>query len=169
MSNKSTFSFKLTNLFTNDVSSELSTPTDKLDFLKVLNLTNGTGLNKAEQIFHDQRTLALSANEELDLAGGLNDVFGNLITFTKIKSIIVFADPANTNNVLVGGAAVNAVPIFNDVTDKAVVKPGGMLWLYDPTIAGFTVTPATGDLLRLENGGAGTPVTFDLIIVGETS
>lgn len=49
--------------------------------------------------------LAASASENLDLAGGLTDDFGATLTFTAIKEIIIHASSANTNNVLVGGAA----------------------------------------------------------------
>lgn len=169
MSNKAIISFKLTNTNTNTVSSELSSPVDKLEFLKALNLLNGVGAGKAEAIYHDQRTLGASANEELDLNAVLTNVYGTTLTFTKIKAVVVFAAVGNTNNVVVGGAAANAFLMFSDGTDKVPIKPGGMIFLYDPTADGMTVTPATGDLLKIENSAGGTPVTYDIIIIGETT
>ncbi len=165
MSNKLTVNFKLVNLFTNP--DNLSTAEDELNFNKILQLLDGTGAGKAEAIYHAQRTLGVSANEELDLNGVLTGAFGVAKDFTKLKALVVYAAVGNTNNVLVGGAATNAVPIFSDVTDKAVVKPGGMFFLFDPSIGGYTVTPATGDLLRIENSAGGTSVTYDIIVVGE--
>ena len=43
-----------------------------------VNLTDGTGANQAKAVFADERTLAASATENLDLAGGLTDAFGGL-------------------------------------------------------------------------------------------
>ena len=47
----------------------------------------------------------------------------------------------------------------------AAVRPGGEALFVAPG-TGWTVTPATGDLLRILNGGAGTPVTYDIMIIG---
>ncbi len=146
---------------------DLGTPTDKLNYVKTLEFSNGVGLNQADQIFHDQRTLAASGNEELDLAGGLTDAFGNTLTFSAIKGMILKAAAGNTNNVLLGGAAVNAfVNWVSDATDEIVIKPDGLFVLIDPTAGGYGVTASTADLLRIENSGAGTGVTYDLIIIG---
>jgi hypothetical protein len=51
-----------------------------LNWASVLDLANGTGANQANQLFHDQRSLAAGASENLDLAGSLIDAFGRVIT-----------------------------------------------------------------------------------------
>lgn len=137
-----------------------------LNFQAAANLANGTGNGQANQIFTDERTIAASGSENLDLAGGLTDVFGASITFTKIKLIAVLADAANTNTVVVGGAASNgfATP-FGDATDTIGVQPGGFAVLFAPN-AGFAVTADTGDLLKVANGGGSTGVTYKVLIVG---
>ena len=87
-----------------------------------------------------------------------------------MKGIIVFAAVGNTNNVLVGNSGVNGfINWVSDTTDQLVVKPGGIFLLYDPTVGGYGVTAATGDLLKITNSGAGTSVTYDIILIGETS
>src|SRR6218665_3613353 len=69
--------------------------------------THGTGNGQANEQFSDIRTLAASANENIDLAGTLIGHFGETLTFTKIKAIVILADTGNTNDVIVGGAASN--------------------------------------------------------------
>lgn len=134
----------------------------------VLSLANGTGANQADRLFTDQRTLALSATEDLDLAAVLIDAFGASITFAKIKAIIVKAAAGNTNDVVVTRPAANGVPLFLAAADGIAVKPGGaFVWCCPGT--GITVTPATGDLLTITNGGAGTPVTYDVIVIGTSA
>lgn len=130
-------------------------------------LQDGSGAGQANKIFSDTRTLAASASESLDLAGVLTDAFGAAITFAKVKAIIVAAKAANTNDVVVGGAASNAFATpFGAATDKVKVKPGGAFALFDPGANGYAVTATTADLLQIANGNSGTPVTYDIVIVG---
>ena len=41
-----------------------------------------------------------------------------------------------------------------------------MLLLVAPGAAGYAVTAGTGDILKVANSGAGTGVTYDIVIVG---
>lgn len=131
--------------------------------------TDGTGANQAKAVFADERTLSASATENLDLAGGLSDVFGNVITFTKIKAILVQASPGNTNDVLVGGAASNGfIPWVGDATDVVKVKPGGCFAIVAPDANGLAVTAATGDILKVANSAGSTSVTYKIVVIGTT-
>jgi len=138
-----------------------------LNFTSSTTFSNGTGDDQANQAFSDTRTLTASSTENLDLAGSLLDAFGNTLTFTKVKALIVTASAANTNDVLVGGAASNAMAtFFGDATDVVKVKPGGTLLLMAPESAGYAVTASTGDLLKIANSSSGTSVTYTIIIIG---
>lgn len=129
--------------------------------------TDGSGANQASSLFADTRTLAASGTENLDLTGTLVDAFGGTINFTKVKALIIKAAASNTNDVVVGGHATAAcASFFADATDKVRVKPGGMVALVAPNSAGYPVTATTADLLTIANGGAGTGVTYDVIIIG---
>jgi hypothetical protein len=130
--------------------------------------TNGAGANQASAVFSDTRTLVASATEDLDLNGtALQDALGANLALTKIKAIAIVADASNTNDVIVGGAASNAVSsLFGDATDTLRIKPGGFALLCAPTAAGYGVTAATADLLKIANSAGGTPVTYTIIIIG---
>jgi hypothetical protein len=132
-------------------------------------MESGTTTGKADKIFADQRTLAASATENLDLAGALTDPLGAALTFARVKAILIKAAAGNTNNVVVGGAGSNpfAGP-FADATDKVAIPPGGVFLVTAPA-AGWTVTAGTGDILLVANSGAGTPVTYDVFIVGTSA
>ncbi len=148
----------------------LSTAKDNMVFSKSFAITDGTGINKAESIFRDQRTLTASSNEDLDLSGVLTDSFGATINFTKIKAIMVAAASGNTNDVLVGGAAASQfINWVSDPTDQIVVQPNGIFFLMNPTSGGYGVTGTSADLLRITNSAGGTSVTYDIIIIGETT
>lgn len=158
------FSMDLTHVGANDIGS----PKMPVDVDKLLSLVAGTdATNKANVLFSDRRTLAASANEDIDLAGALTDAFGSTIAAAEVVAIFVSAASGNTNNVNVTRPASNgfAGP-FLAAGDGVSIKPGE--WQAFVSQSGWAVTSATGDLLNIANSGAGTPVTYDIVIVGRT-
>jgi phage-related minor tail protein len=135
-----------------------------------LTLANGTGASQADKVWSDERTLAASASEELDLAGGLLlDPFGVAVTLVRLKVLYVEAIAGNTNDVIVGGATPNGfVGGFGAAAHTWAVSPGGVFLAVAPG-AGWLVTAGTGDLLKILNGGAGTGVTYRIVLVGTSA
>lgn len=137
-----------------------------------INLASGTAAGQVDRIYAKTNTLAASANVDLDLAGGVTDAHGATITFVKVKGLYVEAAAGNTNNVVVGGAASNTwVGPFGDATDKLIVRPGGvqLIAVGEGDLNAYGVTGTTGDLLRIANSGAGTAVTYSIIIWGTSA
>lgn len=133
----------------------------------LIELADGTGADQANALWSDTRTLSASASENLDLAGSLTDVFGATLTFTRVKLLLVRAASGNTNDVLVGGAASNAwVGPFNDATDVAKIKPGGLALFVARDATAYPVTAGTGDILKVANSSSGTSVSYDIVVVG---
>jgi hypothetical protein len=136
------------------------------------NLSDGTGAGQADRVFHDQRTLAASATENLDLAGVLTDPLGTSLTFARIKAIVVKAAAGNTNDVIMGGDVTNTFfGPFADETDGIRIRPGGVVCIAcgEADSTGYTVAAGTGDLLKFLNGGGSTPVTFDVTLIGASA
>jgi hypothetical protein len=146
---------------------EVSSP---VQFRKSLTWQDGTTVNKADRLWQDSRTLAASTSEDLDLAGGLTDAFGAAITFARIKGLFIAAAITNTNNVVVGGASSNAfINWVGNANDVVNVRPGGILALIAPDVTAYAVTATTGDLLHIANSGAGSSVTYEIIIIGASA
>jgi len=167
MSNSFAGNARLT--FTGELDStvNLGSVSHLLSYVQNPAFANGTGANQANMVFADTRTLAASTSESLDLSGVLTNAFGASILFTKIKGIIIAAAAANTNNVLVGGAASNAfINWVGDATDIITVRPGGLFCLMAPDATAYAVTAGTGDLLKINNSSSGTGVTYDVILIG---
>lgn len=152
---------------------DLSTPRDvvatgqgNFDALTT-SLTFGTGSQQAKEWWHDTRTILTGANDDLDLAGGLTNPFGTTITFTAIKALIIEIDAHDgTKSLRVGPQAVAnawqgwqggvAAGNYDTVTE----------WLvHVASYSGWTVTAGTGDILRINNPGAGS-VTYHIWILG---
>jgi hypothetical protein len=141
-----------------------------LDYARALNLATGVGAHQADLMYSGSRTLAASAVEDLDLSGPLIDAFGSTLAFVRIKGIVIAASANNTNNVIVGGAATNGfVNWVSDPTDKVIVRPGGVFALFAQDAVSYPVTAGTGDLLHVANSGAGTGVTYDVVIIGASA
>lgn len=149
---------------------EGATPTYPLNITWAAPLTTGVGLNNADKIYAANITLAISSGQDIDLAGVLTDPFGAALTFVKIKGVAIRANAANTNNVNVSRPAANGVPWFLAASDAFALGPGGIFLYVNPAAAGIaTVTAGTGDILRVDNSGAGTSVNFDIVIIGTSA
>ncbi len=135
---------------------------------KDLQLADGTGAAQADRLFSDTRTLAASANEDLDLAGALADAIGGTAVFARIKGLYIAAASGNTNNVIVGAAASNAWATLLGATHTITLRPGAwiMLGTGATDATGYTVTAGTGDLLRIANSAGSTTVTYDIAVIG---
>lgn len=148
---------------------DLGTAQAQLAKSYTVDLANGTAAGQADRIFHDTRTLAASATEDIDLAGVLLDGLGSTLTFARIKGLIIAAAAGNTNNVIVGGAsATQFVSWVGAATHTVTVRPGAVLALFagaaDAT--GYVTAAGSTDLLKIANSAAGTSVTYDLVVIG---
>jgi hypothetical protein len=132
-------------------------------------LTNGTGANQANLVWSDQRTIAASGNDDLDLAGTLTDAFGATITFARIKTLMIKAADTNVNNVVVGGASSTFATWVTGTNPAVLVRPGGLLVLSASDATAYAVTATSADTLRITNGGAGTSVVYDIILIGSSA
>ncbi|MDM7915706.1 MAG: hypothetical protein QUU85_10650 [Candidatus Eisenbacteria bacterium] len=134
-----------------------------------LTWTNGVGANQANVVWTAERTLAASATEDLDFAGGgLTDAFGAAVAPAKIRAVIVSASAGDTNSVVLGGDA-NSVPFLSAAATTVSIQPGGVFVFTAPAVAGVPVTAGTGDIIQVANSGAGTPVTYSIIVLGTAS
>lgn len=151
---------------------DLVTPAARLSQRYTTELSDGTAAGMADKVFSDTRTLGASGTENLDLAGSLTDALGASLTFARVKAIIVHAASANTNNVILGGDVTNTFfGIFADETDAIVIRPGATFVIFcgEADALAYAVTAATGDLLKVTNSGAGTGVTYDIIVIGASA
>jgi hypothetical protein len=135
------------------------------DQIATLRLSAGSGAGKADQMFTSAgRSIAASGSEDLDLAGTLTNTQGGLLACAKVKAIWIRASAANTNSVVLGNAASNGfLGPFGGATMTIAIRPGAFALLTD--VAGWTVTPATGDLLHIANSTSGSAVVYDVTVI----
>jgi hypothetical protein len=128
----------------------------------------GTASAQAKEWFHDERSILTGANDDLDLAGGLTNPFGTAITFTVVKWLIIDIDaPDGTKVLRVGpqGVANAWQGPHGGVAAGNYITVHRSLFHVEP-YTGWTVTAGTGDILRINNPGAGT-VNYRIWLGGE--
>jgi len=155
-----------------DGGSELSELSDELlsSNMPSWTIANGTGADQADLMWYDQRTLAASTSEDLDLSGSLVNSFGATMTFARIKAIIVYAASDNGALIQVGGAASNQfINWVANSSDVVNVRADGFFVLAAPDATAYAVTAGTGDLLKINNTDGGDTATYDIYIIGASA
>lgn len=122
-----------------------------VDFRYARSFTSGTGVNQVDICFDDTRSVANGSPDDLDLAGGLVDIYGNTLTFAKIKAILIVNKSTTVGEILsVGGNASNQfINWVGDASDIIKIGPGGFFGLCNPSAAGYAVTASSGDILQI--------------------
>lgn len=136
---------------------------------RAVDLDNGAGLNQANVLWDDQRTLGPSASETLDFAGGgLVDAIGVAVLFARLKALVIYASPGNLNNLTILGNAA-AIPILNTAATTMTLTPGGLFVYVNPSAAGTVVTPTTFDLIQVANAAGVNSVIYDIFAFGAST
>lgn len=129
-------------------------------------LTSGVGADQVDKVYSETKSLA--GNYDLDLSGVLLDAYGAICSFARVKLLAVFADAANTGNVVVGGAAATQwVGPFGAAAHTVAVRPGGALLFFAPDATGWPVVGGASDFLRFAPS-AGTQLC-DIVIAGASA
>lgn len=160
--------------FTNPL--DQSTPRDAAALaLTLAELTNGTGANQANTIWHDRRTLASAASDTIDLydfGGGTPSPLGTVIANAAIKFIYIKNRSATATDVLtIGNDSTTAAwnSFFNASDTNAITLRGGAsLLIAAPDASGYAVADTTNHLLKILNSGAGS-VDYDIVVIGATA
>lgn len=137
-----------------------------LAFLANYVFSSGTSAYQGTTFTSDQRTLGAGAVDALDLAGGLVDIFGNVVTFTRIRAFLVETDVAAAGNLSVFSPGAGS--FFGPASGgEVLVRPSCVFICVAPNPDGWPVTPGSGDIFRLTNNAAGN-IIYNIIIIGMT-
>ena len=157
----------------------LKSPAASLVSAKEMITAFGTGLNNADLVWDDRRLVAFGADDELDLAGTLENDYGDVVTFANVKLLMILnrtdedwsagAHTATTAVITVGGAISEFLGPFGAAGDKISIPTGGLFLVTNPGTAGWTVTEASADDLKIHNDDGANEAMYDIIIIGESA
>lgn len=157
-------SLELTALLTG--AADFGAPSSAPRFARQIDFASGSGAGQADMMWTDRRTIAASGSEDLDLSGTLMDALGATVDLARVKVLYVAASASNTNDVVLGNASATAWAALLGATGTVTVKPGGVLLVAAPDATAYPVAAGSTDLLKVANSGAGTPVTYDIAVIG---
>lgn len=127
--------------------------------------TTGTGADQVAQAFVDDRTLSASANETLDIFGGLSDALGRTVNFVNVKGFCIEAAATNGGNIVIGAAASHPfLAGFGGTAPTFAVAAGGRFYVENP--AGWAITDATNDAIKIANSDGANPGSYTITIFG---
>lgn len=135
----------------------------------LIQLTDGTTVNKADIAFADERTIASGATDTIDLAGVLTNAFGATITAAELVAVLIInkpraGTPVNTTAITVGGGTN---PVFANAFPA--LQPGAVLLIAAGDAAGIgAVVASTGDILRVVNG-SGASAKYQIAILARSA
>lgn len=145
---------------------ELGTASYKINKSYLTTLKNGIADNQANQLYTRVEELPPSSSVDVDLSGALEDVFGNTVTFTKVKAIILKSDATNLDTMTLGGGANAFADWLGSATDTVTLRTGGTFCLIAADNDAYAVTAGTGDILTIGNDSGTENAKFELTIVG---
>lgn len=133
---------------------------------KLLQLEPGNGeLGLGDLLYTAERAVAAGANDDLDLAGALLSPVGSAFVAAEVVVLYVEADADNAGDLVVGAAAANPFVGPLGAAGTYTLRPGE--WVPFVSAAGWVVTAATGDILRIANPG-GAPANYTIIALGRS-
>lgn len=147
-----------------------SNPADSYSDQEQSQFQFGTGANLANSHFHGQWTCAAGGQVVFDVAGALNDAFGDGITAAEIKGIMIRNLEDTPGEVLhvfgdnAAGAAVSNI-MTPGGTDAVVIGPNGFIMVSNP-IDGWAVVGGASDEIEVHNPGA-SDIDFEIFILIE--
>ena len=133
-------------------------------------MADGVGAGQSDKLWHDTRTLAAGAADNLDLTALVTALFGTnvAVSFAKVKAILIKNRATLAGeNLTIGGAAAAFVGPFGAATHTVSCPADSCLMLVN-RLAGWNVTDTSADVLKIANAGTGS-VTYDVVIVGTSA
>lgn len=151
---------------------DLSTVNDsaKLDYSK--SLANGTAVDLADRIWHDERTITTGANDDLDLTALARTLYGvsSPVALVKLKVLMIVVLSTVTGDKLKLDSSVTngyVGPFDGSAASKVVVGADSPLILANKK-DGFGAVSGTNKIIRITNPGA-TSVLYRIVLIGTSA
>lgn len=135
-------------------------------------ITNGTGSGQCDLWFHDQRSVAGTSNDNIDLAGSVtNPITGAAMTFVKIKVLLIkIVTPTSTYVLRVGPGVTGASNAW--IGPWIGTSPYETVYdtLYKVSlIDGWgTITAGSADTLCIYNPGS-VAIVYNIWLIGTSA
>lgn len=141
-----------------------TTPTQPIDYTRMMRVTNGTSTGQGSNFFEDTRSLASSTSEVLNLNSLASNAYGATISFSRIKTLWMIASSTNSAAITVGGSTTTTFPIFGSSANSITLRPGAQFVMNDDGATAYGST--NGNLQVLSSAG---PSAYRIFVDGATA
>src|SRR3569832_182902 len=142
-----------------------SAPNAQFNINPQMIISSGLLAGQADLCYMATRTIAASGSDNIDLSGTtFQDPLNVNLAMAKVCASYVKAAPGNTNNVVIGNGTNPFVGPFGAAAHTLALTPGDWVLITNSTLAGWGVTAATADILKIANSGGSTGVTYDIAV-----
>lgn len=133
----------------------------------------GTGTGQCDQVWSDQRSLAPSASERLDISNdnqgthvALTNPFGDVVDFTKIAGIFI-RNTSSAASISVGGdSTYDLTTLFGANGDKVNIGPGGYMLISQGNSGSTYYAVAGSEVLQINNNDGTYTANYEITIWG---
>lgn len=129
-----------------------------------INFANGNGNGQANRVYTNSATMTIVASGtlSLDLSGALTDAFGNTLTLTKLRGLLIEHLTTTTASYVTIGGGSN--PVFGSKIDGLEIYNGDhFLWTCKN---GYTIAGGSNDALRIVNADGSNSATVRVSLLG---
>ncbi len=109
---------------------------------------------------------AQSVNTDYDLSGSLAGQIESPVIFTSVKLLALVAGATNPGNLTLFGGTNPFLAGLGGTTPNVVAPPDGIVLLSKTDAAGWAITGASNDNLRVASAATVGTYTFDLVVLG---
>lgn len=143
--------------------SDLTDAIESLDVGLSKRVTNGTGTDQANEFWSDQRTVTGAAETLNFVTGTLTNVFGDTITLSKLKGLLIVNTSITSGEdlTLTGDMLTAGIGTMTSIT----LTPGGYFLITAPT-DGYTIATTGSDELTIDPGS--DTITYKIVVWGVT-
>lgn len=149
----------------------IGSPQEQTTAQNKVTYTSGGGTNQVNAMFRAAYTLTTgSPDQDVTLIGVLEDVFGESLSFNRIRSILVKNTSTTDNDDIhfgPQGIANGTGNVFGDDVDgKLTIRPGGSVLIEAPR-QGYELNDDEM-AIRLHYAGVSGSITVQIVIMGST-
>ena len=132
-------------------------------------LSDGTSADQSDRCGFDERTIAASTSEDLDLQTITAPSSGAALGLEELRSITIKAATGNGDNITVGPGASNGFTGFlADASDRLILAPGTTFTLVCPQDGKYDVS-SSNKVLSVTNSSSSVSATYTILLIGTSA
>ena len=163
---------KVTVTYTGNIekTDNFATPSVAKTLQRIFKMGGGSGNNQLDLLYTQRVALAAYGTANIDLSGTIEDQYGDVAVFTKVKGVLVVnrsdkLSTVTTAEINISGNWIDSWIGQSVDTILIPIQVGGHVSIFNPR-TGLTVTASTADILTITNADSTNAAEADVFVFG---